>query len=84
MLADHVRDPDLPFNLHELDLAEFKSLRLVEPAPIRLFGPGPAGRDRHDEAFAPAAMVVADVGNDLVTTADGPRGVAGEIVDVHW
>jgi len=79
-LPDHVGDPQVLPDLDELDLAQCETFAGAVPGAELALRLRPVPRDRQDEPLAPAADVVAHVGDDLVSLGHGVGRVATQVV----
>jgi len=74
MLGDHIRDPEILIDWHNLygSQSEVILLTLLIPLPKRLSWFGPAPRESENEPFAPCPHIIANVRDDF-----GPATLRG-------
>lgn len=83
-LRDHVRHGKVGFNVDDLYGAKLKAAdgTSLVPQPVLALWFRPTLRESQNETFAPAAIVVADMANDLWTATGRVRGITLQVTNV--
>lgn len=85
VLPEQVGNPELVFDLDELDLAQLmrQCRTSFKLSPSFFLGLLPALRDRHDKSFAPGPDVIAHMNDDAWLVAWWIGRVADGVGDAH-